>query len=197
MIFEQIQVGFMQNFSYLIGDEESKTGAVVDPGWQANKILDIAKKHKISIKIILMTHTHYDHTHSLKKIADATGAAVYVHKAELNAVKKLGINKIKVISDNDIINIGKIKIKVIHTPGHTPGSVCFLINNTKLITGDTLFVESIGRTDLGGNAGEISTSLKKLKKLNDSIEVYPGHDYSSKPSSTIGYEKKHNYHMRG
>ncbi|MFH0868492.1 MAG: MBL fold metallo-hydrolase, partial [Candidatus Woesearchaeota archaeon] len=174
MIFEQIPVGVMQNFSYFIGDESSKIGAVVDPGWQVNKILEIAKKHNISIKLILLTHAHYDHSHDVKKIADSTDALVYVHKEEADEIKNKGIEKIKTIEDGDEINVGKIKIKVIHTPGHTPGSVCFLINNKKLITGDTLFVENIGRVDLpGGNARIISESLKKLKKLNDNIEVYP------------------------
>lgn len=197
MIFEQIPVGIMQNFSYIIGDEDSKICAVVDPGWQANKILEVAKKHDLSIKMVLMTHTHYDHSHDVKRIADSTGAIVYTHKEEANEIKKLGIDKIKIINDNDIINIGKIKIKVIHTPGHTPGSVCFLVDNKKLVTGDTLFVEAIGRVDLaGGDTEKMFNSLQKLKKLNDNIEVYPGHNYGSKQNSTIDYEKKNNPYMK-
>ncbi len=197
MVFEQIPVGMMQNFSYIIGDEKSKEAAIVDPGWEVDKILELAKKHELNIKIILLTHTHHDHSNGVKKIADDTDATVYVHEEESDEIKKLGINKIKTIKDNDTINIGRIKVKVIHTPGHTPGSVCFLIDNKKLITGDTLFVENIGRVDLPeGDAKIITESLKKLKKLNDNIEVYPGHDYGSKQSSTIGYEKKHNYHMK-
>jgi len=197
MIFEQIPVGIMQNFSYIIGDEKTREAAVVDPGWQANKILEIAKKHKLSITRILMTHAHYDHANRVGDIADATDAAVYVHKEEADEIKKLGINKIKIINDNDIINIGKIKIKVIHTPGHTAGSVCFLVDNKKLVTGDTLFVEAIGRVDLaGGDAEKMFNSLQKLKKLNENIEVYPGHNYGSKQNSTIDYEKKNNPYMK-
>lgn len=197
MIFEQIPVGIMQNFSYIVGDEKTKEAAVVDPGWQANKILEVAKKHDLSIKMVLMTHTHYDHSHDVKRIADSTGAIVYTHKEEANEIKKLGIDKIKIINDNDIINIGKIKIKVIHTPGHTPGSVCFLVDNKKLVTGDTLFVEAIGRVDLaGGDTEKMFNSLQKLKKLNDNIEVYPGHNYGSKQNSTIDYEKKNNPYMK-
>src|SRR3989338_2919214 len=197
MIFEQIPVGIMQNFSYIIGDEKTREAAVVDPGWQANKILEIAKKHKLSITRILMTHAHYDHANRVVDIADATDAAVYVHKEEADEIKKLGINKIKIINDNDIINIGKIKIKVIHTPGHTAGSVCFLVDNKKLVTGDTLFVEAIGRVDLaGGDAEKMFNSLQKLKKLNENIEVYPGHNYGSKQNSTIDYEKKNNPYMK-
>lgn len=198
MIFEQIPAGIMQNFSYLIADEKTKEAAIVDPGWDAGRILEIAKRHDAAIKSILLTHSHYDHSHDVKKIADATDATVYVHKEEIDEIKSKGINKIEIIEDGDEISVGKVKIKVIHTPGHTPGSVCFLVDNKKLITGDTLFVENIGRVDLpGGDARIMSESLKKLKKLNDAIEVYPGHDYGSKKSSTIGYEKKHNYHMKG
>jgi len=196
MIFEQIPVGQMQNFVYLIGDEDSNIGAVVDPGWDVEKILDIAKNHDLDIKFILITHSHYDHIDKVKEIADATGATVYVHKEDAEDIKKLGVDKIKTIDENDEINIGKIKVKVIHTPGHSLGSVCYLVEN-KLITGDTLFVENIGRTDLpGGDPNIIAESLKRLKKLDDDIEVYPGHDYGSKPHSTIAHEKKNNFHMK-
>jgi glyoxylase-like metal-dependent hydrolase (beta-lactamase superfamily II) len=197
MIFEQIPVGMMQNFSYIIGDEDSKICAVVDPGWEVKKILGVVEKHDLNVKIILMTHSHYDHSNALKEIVDATDAVVYIHEKEENEIKKLGIDKIEIIEDNDEISIGKIKVKVLHTPGHTPGGVCYLVDN-KLITGDTLFVENIGRVDLpDGDAKKMAESLKKLKKLDEEIEVYPGHDYGSKQSSTIGYEKKNNVHMRG
>ncbi len=196
MIFEQIAVGNMQNFSYIIGDENSREAAIVDPGWEAEKILQEAKKHELKIDKILLTHNHYDHIHGVKELFNATNAAVYVHENDLSEIKKLSIGKIKTIKDKEIINIGKIKVKVIHTPGHSPGSVCYLLDN-KLITGDTLFVENIGRVDLpGGDARKMADSLKKLKKLDENIEVYPGHDYGSRKSSTIGYEKKNNYHMK-
>ena len=197
MIFEQIPVGNMDNFSYLIGDEESKEAAVVDPGWETEKILSIAKKHNLKIKHIMVTHSHYDHVHDIKDIADATDAAVYVHKEDEGEIKNKGIKKIKIIDEGDKIIAGKLKIEVLHTPGHTPGSVCYLIDN-KLITGDTLFVENIGRTDFpGGDAKIMKKSLDRLKKLDEKTEVYPGHDYGSIKHSTIAHEKKHNFHMRG
>ena len=170
MIFEQIPIGPMQNFSYLIADEESKEAAVVDPGWEIEKISEIAKKHDLNIKFILITHSHYDHIDKVKEIADATDATVYVHKEDLDEIKNKGVDKIKTIGENDEIYVGKIKVKVLHTPGHSPGSVCYLVGN-KLITGDTLFVENIGRTDLpGGDPRVIAESLKKLKKLDEKIE---------------------------
>jgi len=196
MIFEQIPVGNMQNFSYIIGDEASKIGAVVDPGWEIDKILDIAKKHDLDIKFILITHSHYDHIDKVKEISDVTDATVYVHKEDAGDIKKLGVDEIKTIDENDEINIGKIKVKVLHTPGHSPGSVCYLVEN-KLVTGDMLFVEAIGRVDLpGGDIETMFNSLQKLKELNDDIEVYPGHDYGSKPHSTIKHEKENNAYMK-
>jgi len=196
MVFEQIPVGQMQNFCYLVGDEGSKEAAVVDPGWEVEKILNIAKKHDLDIKYILITHSHYDHIDGVKEINEKTGAIVYVHEEDFLAVEKLNIENIKKIKDDDIIDIGKLKIKVLHTPGHSPGSVCYLIEN-KLITGDMLFVEGMGRIDLpGANKENMFNSLQKLKKLDDTIEIYPGHDYGSKISSTIGYEKKNNTYMK-
>jgi len=196
MIFEQIPLGMMQNFIYIIGDEETKEAAVVDPGWDVNKILKIAQKHDLNIKIILVTHTDFDHIQALKEIVIATDATVYVHKEELDAIKKLNINKIKTVEEGTEINIGKIKVKVLHTPGHTPGSVCYLLEN-KLISGDTLFVEACGRIDRPeGNTKNMFNSLQRLKKLDETLEVYPGHDYGSMQHSTIKHEKENNPFMK-
>lgn len=196
MIFEQIPVGQMQNFSYLIGDEASKEAAVVDPAWENGKILELARKEDLNIKFILVTHSHYDHIDGVKGVVDATDAAVYVHSDDSLEIEKLNIEKIKKIKNNEIIEIGKMKIKVLHTPGHSPGSVCYLLDN-KIVTGDMLFVEGIGRIDLpGGDIEKMFNSLQKLKELDGKIEVYPGHDYGSRKSSTIAYEKKNNAYMK-
>ena len=196
MIFEQISVGQMQNFSYLIGDEKSKECAVVDPAWENEKILEQARKHDLNIKFILVTHSHYDHIDGVKGIADATDAAVYVHEDHKGEVISRGIKEIEPLKDGAEINIGKIKVKVLHTPGHSPGSVCYLLDN-KMITGDMLFVEGIGRIDLpGGDIESMFNSLQRLKELDEKIEVYPGHDYGSRKSSTIAYEKKNNPYMK-
>jgi len=189
MIFEQISVGQMQNFSYLIGDEITKEGAVVDPAWEN-------KKHDLNIKLILITHSHYDHIDGVKEMVNATDAVVYVHVDDSLDIEKLNIEKIKKIKNNEIINIGKINIKVLHTPGHSPGSVCYLFDN-KIITGDMLFVEAIGRVDLqGGDIEKMFNSLQKLKKLDANIEVYPGHDYGSIKHSTISHEEKNNPYIK-
>ena len=185
----------MQNFSYLIGDEKSKECAVVDAGWDVDKLIDIAGKEKLNINKIILTHSHYDHAQKADELASKTNSIVYFHEDDFNEIRRIIKNpniKIHKLKDNDEIKIGKIKIKVIHTPGHTPGAICLLIEN-KLLTGDTLFVNAIGRTDLaGGDSLKLFESLQKLKKLNDDIEVYPGHDYGDIPFSTIGGEKKTN-----
>mgnify|MGYP000400883151 CR=1 FL=1 len=166
MIFEQIPVGQMQNFSYLIGDEDSKEAAIVDPGWEVDKIINTASRHDLGIKFILITHSHYDHIDGVKEMADVTGAVLYVHKEDADGIKERGVDKIKTIDENDEINIGKVKIKVMHTPGHSPGSVCYLFDN-KIITGDILFVEAVGRVDLpGGDIEKMFNSLQKFKKLD-------------------------------
>jgi hydroxyacylglutathione hydrolase len=195
MIFGQIAVGPMQNFSYLIGDETSKEAAIVDPGWDTEKLLSEAKKFSLNVRYILITHSHYDHVQKVKDLFDATDAEVYIQKDDSEEVKNLGVDKIRIVDEGDAINIGKIEVKVLHTPGHSPGSVCYLLDN-KLITGDTLFVGNIGRTDLpGGDPKVMSETLRRLKKLDEGIEVYPGHDYGATKSSTIRHEKKTNPHM--
>jgi len=199
MIFKQIPVGPMQNFSYIIGDESTKEAAVVDAGWEADKIIDESKKDNLIIKKIILTHSHYDHVKDVDELSSKTGAEVYFHEIDSYEIKKAIKNpdtKTVKLKDNNEITIGKIKIIIIHTPGHTPGGICLLIDN-KLITGDTLFVSAIGRTDLpGGDALQLFESLQKLKELSDNVEVYPGHDYGATPSSTIGEEKKNNPYFK-
>lgn len=190
MIFKQIKAGEMENFSYIIGD--SGEAAVVDPGWEYEKLIKICSKEGLKITKILLTHGHFDHVQELAKIVEATKAEVYVHKSE-----KINFHgKIKFIKDSEKIKIGKVEVKVIHTSGHTLGSVCYLVDDKKLLTGDTLFVSGVGRTDLpGGSAVQMKKSLDRLSKLNDEIEVYPGHDYGG-ASSTIREEKKNNPFMK-
>src|SRR3989338_6644994 len=195
MIFHQLSLGPMQNFIYLIGDEKSKEAAVIDAGWDADKIIETANKEKLTIKKIILTHSHFDHVQRVDELADKTKADVYFHELESDSIKKhIKNDAIKIIKlkDNDEISIGKIKIKIIHTPGHDPGAVCLHFNR-KIITGDILFVGAIGRTDLpGGDTIKLFESMQKLKKLDDKTEIYPGHDYGETKFSTIGNEKKQN-----
>ncbi|HIH92300.1 TPA: MBL fold metallo-hydrolase [Candidatus Woesearchaeota archaeon] len=191
MILEQIPIGPMQNFGYVLGDGKTKEGAIVDPGWDADTLLSAAKRHGLLIKKIILTHAHYDHVKALQEMVDKTKAEVVIHEDEPFDAKRYS-TAIVLVKDNDSIPIGGLKMKVIHTPGHTPGSIC-LLHGRKMITGDTLFVGGCGRVDLPGSDPEqMWQTMQKLRKMDDGIEIFPGHDYGDTPSSPFGHEKKHN-----
>jgi hydroxyacylglutathione hydrolase len=195
MIIEQIPVGPMKNFSYVIGCEKTNEGAIIDTGWDIDGILFAARKYGLRITTIIQTHAHYDHIQKLDEAIEKTKARVLIHEKEPHAIDKI-TKDFKKIKDNDEISIGTLRLKFLHTPGHTPGSMCILCEGG-LFSGDTLFVEGCGRVDLpGGNPEEMWHSLERLKKLPDQTAVYPGHDYGSMQHSTIAHEKKHNRFMR-
>jgi glyoxylase-like metal-dependent hydrolase (beta-lactamase superfamily II) len=174
------------NFSYIIADENTKEAAVVDPSFNADALIRVLKANGFTAKYILDTHGHGDHTAENGKLKVATGARIVAHKLA-RASKDVGVE------DGEVLNVGKIGIMVIHTPGHTVDGICLLVEG-KLLTGDTLFVGECGRTDIGGSPRDLYHSLfDKLMKLDDDVEVYPGHDYGPKPSSTIGEERRTNY----
>jgi glyoxylase-like metal-dependent hydrolase (beta-lactamase superfamily II) len=190
MIFEQIPLGPMQNFAYLIGDEKTGQAAVVDPAWDVSIIKDIVKRHNLRVIFIIDTHNHHDHTSGNDELAETTGAKVVAHDASK-------LKKDISVKDGDVLQVGSLEVRFIHTPGHSPDSMSVLVGN-KLMSGDTLFVGECGRTDLpGGSSEQLYDSLfNKLAKLPDEIEVYPGHDYGAEPHSTIAYEKAHNYVLK-
>jgi len=190
MFFKQIQ-RYGDNFSYIIADEATQEAAVVDSSYNADEIINAIKTLKLHLKYVISTHGHSDHTAGNTELRSIFEAKLVAHKLSKS-------NYDIPVDDGDILNVGKINIKTIYTPGHTTDSICLLIDNQKLLTGDTLFVGECGRTDLpGGNSKSMYDSLfNKLLKLNDNVEVYPGHDYGLKPSSTIGEEKKSNYTLQ-
>jgi glyoxylase-like metal-dependent hydrolase (beta-lactamase superfamily II) len=185
MFFKQIKHRG-DNFSYIIADENTKEVAVVDPSFNADAIIRLLRDKGFDAKYIINTHEHTDHVAGNEDIKSAFGAKIVAHK--LSKVKK----DISVV-DGAIIKLGAVSIEILHTPGHTPDGICLLVDG-KLLTGDTLFVGECGRTDLPGSSVEdMYNSLHCLMKLDDKIEVYPGHDYGSRPYSTIGTERKTNY----
>jgi len=190
MIVKQIPVGSMANFTYVIADEKTRAAAVIDPSWDLEKVLDILKKNDLKLQYIINTHTHFDHVLGNEQLEAITGAKIIMHKNST-------LHKDIAVDDNDIVQLGNISMKVFHTPGHSKDAICLLAEN-KLFTGDTLFVGNCGRVDLpGGSASELYDSLfGKLTKLDDQIEIYPGHDYGSRPYSTIGEEKRTNYVLK-
>lgn len=187
MFFRQIQQ-HGDNFSYILADPETREAAVIDSSYNATEIIKTIKSQSLRLKYIINTHGHSDHTAGNSELRSLFSAKIVTHNQSKTS------SDIKV-EDGEVLNVGKIAIKVLYTPGHTPDSICLLVDKEKLFTGDTLFVGECGRTDLpGGNAKNLYESLfNKLLSLDDSLEVYPGHDYGSRPSSTIGYERKNNY----
>ncbi|MBI2656192.1 MBL fold metallo-hydrolase [Candidatus Woesearchaeota archaeon] len=136
MFFKQVKVGTMQNFSYVVGDEKTKECAVIDAGWEIDKLINIAEKEHLKISKIILTHSHYDHIQKTDELASKTNAAVYFHEDDFNEIKKTIKNpniKIVKLKNNDEIKVGNIKIKIIHTPGHSPGAICLLFEN-KIMT---------------------------------------------------------------
>jgi len=189
MYFKQVKYRG-DNFSYIIADEASGKAAVVDPSFNVDAIILVLKDHNFSLKYIINTHGHADHSAGNEELKAAFQSKIVAHKLS-------HVNQDISVVDGDIIRLGAISIKVMHTPGHTPDSICLLIDG-KLLTGDTLFVGECGRTDLpGGSVEDMYTSLlQKIAKLDDNIEVYPGHDYGPSPDSTIAKEKQTNYTLQ-
>jgi hydroxyacylglutathione hydrolase len=190
MFFKQIQQ-HGDNFSYIIADQKTKEAAVVDPSYNAGEISRLLKTEGLQLKYVINTHGHSDHTAGNTELLSA-------FKAKLVAHNLSRLHPDLPVENNDTISIGKISIQILHTPGHTNDSICLLIDNQTVLTGDTLFVGECGRTDLPtGNSKNMYDSLfNKLLKLNDDVKVYPGHDYGTKPFSTIGEERKNNYTLK-
>lgn len=189
MLFKQIKYRG-DNFSYVIADEVTREAAVIDPSFNADALIQFAKNEKLTIEYIIDTHSHGDHIAGNKSLKDSFHAKIVAHKLAT-------IDKDIGVIDNDIIRVGSIPIRIISTPGHSPDSISLLFDQ-RVLTGDTLFVGECGRTDLpGGNVVDMYGSLfGKLVKLDDNIEVYPGHDYGTAPFSTIGQQKKTNYTLQ-
>jgi glyoxylase-like metal-dependent hydrolase (beta-lactamase superfamily II) len=189
MILKQLAVGGADlNFSYIIFDEIAKEGIVVDPCGDVEMILESIRKDRVKVKYILNTHGHRDHTEGNKIVSQATGAKLVCHRLDASLV-----NPDITVEDGDVLKLGKVEVKIIHTPGHTRGSICLWVEDA-LLTGDTLFVGYCGRTDgPGGSSEELYHSLfDKIAQLPADTKVYPGHNYGEKPVSTLGYEKSHN-----
>ena len=187
MLFKQIQQ-HSDNFSYVIADEATREAAVVDSSFNAGEIIRVLKTENLTLKYVFNTHGHSDHTAGNAELLSVFNAKTATHMlSRTNADIR--------VDDGDIIHVGNVPIKVLHTPGHTPDGICLLVGNKKLLTGDTLFVGECGRTDLpGGNSKSLYNSLfNKLLKLDNAVEIYPGHDYGPKFHSTIGEQRKTNY----
>jgi len=204
----QMELGPMQNFVYLVGDPVTRECVVVDPAWEIDTIVETVEADGMRLTGALVTHTHQDHVGGsleswgmpgrvpgVEELLERVPAKVYVHKAEREFLKGFGSDLVKV-DNHDTLTIGRLTLTFMHTPGHTPGSQCFLVDG-RLVSGDTLFIGSCGRTDLpGSDPSEMYYSLtQRLGALPDDTVLLPGHNYGG-AASTIGQEKRENPFLR-
>lgn len=192
LYLKQIEAGPMANFIYLIGDRKTRECVMVDPAWEVDRILKIAEEDGMKVTAGLATHYHYDHTNGIADLLEQAQVPVYIHKADAPYLKDLQ-KEVKKVEAGSKLKVGNVEITFIHTPGHTPGSQCFLVNGN-LVSGDTLFINACGRCDLpGGSAEELYHSLQLLGKLDERTVLFPGHNYEEgRTTSTIGDEKQSN-----
>ena len=187
MKVHQIEVGNMQNFTYILEDEDTGEAIILDPSWNLDEIQKVITRHDLKVKYIVNTHHHFDHTLGNEAMAKATEAKILQHEA---STLKHDITLV----DEQKIKFGNSQLTVFHTPGHSKDSIC-LVGDGKIFTGDTLFVGNCGRVDLpGGSAQELYHSLFDiLYKMDESLVLYSGHNYGSTPISTLANEKKSNF----
>ncbi len=196
----------MVNFVYLIGDRETGESVIVDPAYDINALLEILEEDDMQCSGVLATHYHPDHVGGsmmgydivgVKELLEHVSVPIHAQKEEAEFITKVtGLESKDVLehSSGDIVTVGEIQIELIHTPGHTPGSQCFLVEN-RLVAGDTLFLEGCGRTDLpGGDPAALYDSLhNRLSKVPDEATLFPGHLYSPEPSAQMGHTRQQNY----
>ena len=187
MKVHQLQVGNMQNFTYVLEDEETKDAVIIDPSWDLDLVIETLERNALKAKYVINTHHHFDHTIGNDAIVKHTKSKILQH--ESSTLK----NDIR-LSNGEKIKFGNSELTVVHTPGHSKDSIC-LVGDGKIFSGDALFVGNCGRVDLpGGSAKELYHSLFDIIcKLDDNLVLYPGHNYGSSPNSTIGKEKKTNF----
>jgi hydroxyacylglutathione hydrolase len=206
LYFKQIEIGPMQNYVYLIGSTESRKAAVVDAAWDIDEILRIAAQDEMEITHALVTHTHPDHVGGgfagmeiagVTELLEKCKAKVVVHKAEAEFIKGLSSSDIIKTDTGDKVDVGGLEIQLMHTPGHTPGSQCFVVDN-RVVSGDTLFIDACGRVDFpGGSPEQMYYSLtQKLMALPDDMILFPGHNYAPLKHATMGEQKKTNPYLQ-
>lgn len=206
LYFKQIEIGPMQNYVYLIGSTETRKAAVVDAAWDIDEILRIAAQDEMEITHALVTHTHPDHVGGgfagmniagVTELLEKSKAKVVVHKAEAEFIKGLSPSDMIKTDNGDKVDVGGLEIQLMHTPGHTPGSQCFLVGN-RVVSGDTLFIDACGRVDFpGGNPEQMYYSLtQKLMALPDDMILFPGHNYAPLKHATMGEQKKTNPYLK-
>lgn len=210
LYLRQIPIGPMANFVYLIGSRRTRECVIVDPAWNIDALLEIAAEDDMKVTGALVTHYHPDHCGGqmmgfrvpggVAELIGKVDARIHVHKIEADGLKKVtGVSEGDLVrhESGDALELGDVRIELIHTPGHTPGSLCFLVEQ-RLVAGDTLFVNGCGRVDLPGGSPEqmYETLTGTLARLTDDVILCPGHDYGPTPESTMGEQRRTNHYMR-
>ena len=190
MFLDQFRVGPYLNFTYLVADAEGGEGVVIDPSFGIDAVLEAIDRRAVKVRYVLNTHSHSDHIAGNQDVRARTGAKIVAHRVA-------PLNQDVSVDDGDAFDTGRLRFRVVHTPGHTKDSVLYLFEG-HVATGDTLFVGECGRTDLpGGDPAEMfDTLLRRVRSLDDGLVVLPGHDYGASPTSTIGREKEENYTLQ-
>ena len=202
MIVEMLHVGPLQTNCYIVGCEDTKEGAIIDPGGSAKHILAEVERLGLEITYVINTHGHFDHTLANKEVVESTGASLAIHSTDAPMLTKGGgalffgiVGKASppadtLLEEGQVLTIGQLELQVLHTPGHSPGSVCLYGEEAGvLFDGDVLFNMGMGRYDLpGGNYSVLMESIRRLLTLPDETTVYPGHG----PATTIGRERRNN-----
>ena len=207
LIVEQIEIGPMANFTYIVGSRSTREVAIVDPAWDIDGLLKHLQERDYRLVAALATHYHPDHIgggmrgHRIAGVAELmekNAVKVYANKREADGVKKvtgLSDTDLAQVDSGDTLKIGNVEVEFLHTPGHTPGSQCFRVKNT-LVSGDTLFIDGCGRVDLpGSDSDDMYRSLQKLKSLPDETLLLPGHNYGAVPNATMGEAKQRNAYL--
>ena len=190
----KLALGLYQTNAYIIHDEASSTCCVIDPGYEAPAILREVAHLGLSVEAILLTHGHFDHVGAVKDMVAETDCDVYICDGDLSLPPMFTNGKLyysHTYAEGDVLRLAGLEITVLHTPGHTPGSVCLICENM-MFSGDTLFEGACGRTDIGGSWPQIQDSLARLASLPTDYVVYPGHG----GSTTLAMEKRYNPYMR-
>ena len=196
LVIKQMEIGPMQNYVYLIANNRTKEAAVVDPAWDVDQIRSEAKRSGYQITSALITHGQADHTNGIEELLKSHDIPIYVSEHEASFYKPIGEN-IRDVKPNDQLELGEIKIDFLHTPGHTPGSQCFVCHGN-LVSGDTLFLDGCGRCDMPGGDAEVmyDSIANKLMKLPNSTIIYPGHNYHHLHHDTLENQKRTNPYMQ-
>ena len=207
LVIEQIEIGPMANFTYVVGSRSTREVAIVDPAWDIDGLLRHIAERDYKLVAALATHYHPDHIgggmrgHNIAGVAELlekSPVKIYAHRHEADGVKKvtdISESDMVRVDSGDTLTIGVVEVEFLHTPGHTPGSQCFRIKNT-LVSGDTLFINGCGRVDLpGSDPDEMYHSLQRLKSLPDDTLLLPGHNYSAVPNATLAESKGQNPYL--